>query len=115
MIKDMDGNEASKHFIIQSLLTLQEIEKIEQGDNFKEMNVAPVFQEKFETFRNNLRECEQLVNNKYQRQVLLGLEDNNYCIELKERLDLIRNILGQSEGGSATAIELTRPGEQNPE
>ena len=109
MIKDMDGNEASKHFIIQSLLALQEVEKIEQGDNFKEMNVAPVFQEKFETFRKNLQQCEELVNNKYQRQVLLGLEDNNFCIELKDRLDLIHEIQRQSEGGSAISIDVRRP------
>lgn len=106
MVTDRDGNEASKHFIIQSLLALQEVEKIEQGDSFKEMNVTPVFQEKFETFRKNLRQCEELVNNKYQKQVLLGIEDNNFCIELKDRLDLIREILRQSEGGSAIAINI---------
>ena len=113
MVTDRDGNEASKHFIIQSLLALQEVEKIEQGDSFKEMNVTPVFQEKFETFRKNLQQCEELVNKKYQKQVLLGLEDNNFCIELKDRLDLIREILRQSEGGSAIAINIDPRNNEN--
>ena len=114
MLKDRDGNEASKHFIIQSLLSLQEIERIEQGDNFKAAGITPVFQDRFETYRNNLRQCEELVNAKYQKQVLLGLEDNNFCIELKDRLDLIRDILRQSEGGSAINIDVRRPAEAVP-
>ena len=49
-------------------------------------------------------EAEVLVKNKYQKQVKLGLEDNAYCAELKERLDLMHDILKQSEKMSAVAI-----------
>jgi len=90
--------------LIQALKTLQEIEKMEQGPNFKGMGITPVFVQKFKLFREKLAEAEVLVNNKYQKQVQLGLEDNSYCAELKERLDLMHDILQQSEKMSAVAI-----------
>ena len=34
----------------------------------------------------------------------MGVEDNSYCQELKERLDLMQDILQQSKKGSAVAI-----------
>lgn len=104
IVRDKDGNEGNKHFFIQALMTLQEIEKMEQGPNFKDLGVTPVFLPKFKLFRAKLSEAEVLVNNKYQRQVQLGLEDNSYCTELRERLDLMHDILQQSEQMSAVAI-----------
>ena len=83
---------------------MQEIEKLEQSPNFNELGITPVFLPKFKLFRANLKEAEVLVNNKYQRQVQMGLEDNSYCQELKERLDLMHDILEQSEKMSAVAI-----------
>ena len=104
IVTDRDGNEGNKHFFIQALKTLQEIEKMEQGPNFKDMDITPAFLPRFKLFRAKLSEAEVLVKNKYQKQVKLGLEDNAYCAELKERLDLMHDILKQSEKMSAVAI-----------
>ena len=104
IVRDRDGIEGNKHFFIQALKALQEIEKMEQGPDFDKMGVTPVFRQKFALFRANLSEAEALVNKKYQRYVRDDLEDNKACIETKERLDLMRDILQQSEKGSAVGI-----------
>lgn len=103
-IEKMDIKSVSDDNIFTILNTLKEIEKMEQGPNFMDMGVTPVFLSKFKLFRAKLSEAEVLVNNKYQRQIQLGLEDNSYCAELRERLDLMQDILQQSENLSAVAI-----------
>lgn len=104
IVRDRDGNEGNKHFFIQALKTLQEIEKMEQAPNFNESGITPVYRQKFALFKANLSEAEELVYKKYERQVEQGTEDNTYCKELKERLDLMEDILQQSEKGSAVSI-----------
>lgn len=106
IVQDRDGNQGNKHFIIEALMTLKEIENMESDANFDKMGITPKYKELFNEYKQNLKEAELLVNNKYERQVELGLTDNNYCVELKERLDIIRNILKQAENGSAVAINL---------
>ncbi len=109
VVRDRDGNEGNKLVIIQSLKYLQEIERMESRTNFNEMGVKPMYGQLFAVYLSNLRTAASLVEEKYQRQVELGLEDNSYCDELRERLDLINNILKQAEQGSAMAIELEPP------
>jgi hypothetical protein len=79
---------------------------MEQEPNFKDTGAIPVFSSKFKLFRDKLSEAEKLVNEKYQEQVQLGMEDNDYCKGLKERLDLIQDILRQSEKMGAMGIVL---------
>ena len=101
-----DGKVGDTDAIKDALKILQEIEKIEQDPNFKDTGVIPVFSSKFKLFRDKLSEAEKLVNEKHQEQVQLGMEDNDYCKGLKERLDLIQDILRQSEKMSAMGIVL---------
>ena len=101
-----DGKIGDTDAIKDALKILQEIEKMEQEPNFKDMGAIPVFSSKFKLFRDKLSEAEKLVNEKYQEQVQLGMEDNDYCKGLKERLDLIQDILRQSEKMSAMCIVL---------
>ena len=106
IVKDRDGNQGNKHFMIESLITLKEIEEMEQRPGFNKMGIDSKFNALFAAYRANMQEAESLVDAKYKRQVSLGLTDNAYCDELKERLDLIHNILEQTENGSVIAIEL---------
>ena len=104
IVIDRDGNEGNKHYFIQALRALQEIEKMEKTPDFNAMGITPVFLKEFNLFTTELRKAEELVNKKYQKQVQLGLEDNSYCMELKERLDLMQDIIQQSSKKSAIAI-----------
>ena len=101
-----DGKIGDTDAIKDALKILQEIEKMEQEPNFKDTGGIPVFSSKFKLFRDKLSEAEKLVNEKYQEQVQLGMEDNDYCKGLKERLDLIQDILRQSEKMGAMGIVL---------
>ena len=106
IVEDRKGNVGNEDVFLQALNTLQEIERMEQDPNFNSMGVTPVFSSKFKLFRTKLSEAEALVNNKYQQQVQMGMEDNKYCKDLKERLDLMHEILQQSENKSAVAISV---------
>ena len=106
IVKDKDGNEANKHFVIQSLLTLQEIEEMEKEPGFADLGINSRYDDLFSDFKKNLREARSLVDSKYQRQLDLGLDDNSYCAELKERLDMMDKILRQSAEGSALDVNL---------
>lgn len=112
IVRDRDSNEGNKHFIIQALHGLQDIERMEHNPNFNEMEVKPVYEKLFADYQSNLHEAVSLVEKKYQRQVELGLDDNKYCDELRERLDLMLEILRQSEQGSALEIKLKPPKEK---
>ena len=104
MIKDRDGNEANKHFIIQALKSLQEIERMESGEMFKKFNYKPCFDEKFAIFKSNLVQCKNLVDKEYQQLLEYDLEDK----ELLDRRDLIQNLIEQAENGSALSMSLSR-------
>ena len=104
VIEDRKGKVGNQDIFIQALKTLQEIETMEQDPLFNKIGVTPAFSQRFSSFRTNLSEAETLVNEKYQEQVQMGLEDNDYCVELRERLDLMQDILQQSEKMSAVDI-----------
>jgi serine/threonine protein kinase len=104
IVEDRDGNFGNKHFFINALKTLQEIEQMEQDPNFKDTGITPVFMSKFTLFRAELSKAEVLVNEKYQRLVYDGTGDGKTGREYKERLDLMHDILQQSEKMSAVAI-----------
>ena len=104
IVKDRDGNEGNKHFFVQALKALQEIEKLEQDPDFNASGIRPVFKNKFAVFIEKMKEAEALVNKKYKRQLQYGLVDDGYTKELKERLDLMRDIIQQSQYGSAVGI-----------
>lgn len=99
-----DGKIGDTDAIEDALKILQEIEKMEQDPVFDKTGITPVFRQKFTSFRTNLIEAEKLVNEKYLEQVQMGMEDNDYCDKLRERLDFIQDILQQSEKMSAVAI-----------
>ena len=106
IVKDKDGNEGSKHFIMQALTTLQEIEEMEQLPVFNKTGIPPASQQMFSSFIVNLKKAKSLVNKEYQDYVNMGMTDNKRCKELKQRLNLMQDILKQSEQGSASAIQM---------
>jgi serine/threonine protein kinase len=111
IVKDKDGNQANKHFIIQSLMTLKEIEDLENNPNFDKMEITPISQKLFADYKDNLQKAIPIMEGKYQRQVNMGLLDDSYTKDVKNRLDLMNDILKQSEKGNATAIEMIPPKE----
>lgn len=106
IVVDRDGNVGNKHYFIQALKTLQDIEKLEQNPDFRSAGLNPRFQDEFQAFRSALWEARGRVYERYDEQVQLGLdlEDNGLFTELRDRLRLMDDILTQSEGGSAVAI-----------
>ena len=104
MLEDRDGNKANKHFIMQALKSLQDIEVMENGEMFKKFNIRPCFNEKFATFKSNLIQCKEIVEKEYQDLLEYNLEDK----ELLERRDLIQNLIEQTGKGSAINISLSR-------
>jgi serine/threonine protein kinase len=104
IVRDRYGNEGNKEFFIQALMTLQEIEKMEQDPIFQNSGITPVFEQKFNLYRAELEKAETLVEKKYRRYVADDLSETKSCKEVKERLDLIRDILQQSEKKSAVGI-----------
>lgn len=106
IVKDKDGNQANKHFIIQSLMILKEIEDLENNPNFDKMEITPISQKLFADYKDNLQKAIPIMEGKYQRQVNMGLLDDSYTKDVKNRLDLMNDILKQSEKGNATAIEM---------
>ena len=104
IVEDRKGNKGKEEWFINALRTLQEIEEMEQDPVFDKTGITPVFHQKFALFRTNLSEAETLVNEEYQWYVNDYMEDNIACIELKERLDLMQDILQQSGKMSAKAI-----------
>lgn len=112
IIEDENGYNGNIHVVREALFTLQEIEKLEQGPNFDKMGISPVSQRLFADYKSNLSEAFSLVKEKYERQIRNGLKDDNtYTKELRERLDLMNDILIQSEQGSASDINI-RPEEE---
>lgn len=101
-----DGKVGDTDDIKEALKSLQEIEKREKDLYFQKSGTTPMFSQEFKSFKDKLNEAEVLVNKKYQWYVEQDLEDNKACSEQKERLDLIHDILQQSEQGSAMAIVL---------
>lgn len=108
IVEDRDGNKANKHFIIESLLSLKELEDIEGGSAFSSMGKSPMFGQLFTEYRTNLRKARDIVNEKCQEQQNMGLTDNVYYKELEERLQLIDDIISQSTKGSAKAINVKK-------
>ena len=106
--KDKDGNTANKHFVIQSLVTLKELEEMENNPNFYITGQTPQFYDLLQKYRSNLKIAEKYVEEKFQQQVDLGLTDNGYYEDLKDRLALIRNILAQTKDGSAIVVKLKK-------
>lgn len=111
VVVDRDGNNGNKYIIVQTLKALQEIEKLEQEPDFKTAGLVPVFKEKFALYIEKLKEAETLVNKKYQGMVQLGVADGPGGKELKERLELVRDIIRQSQYGSAVGVVLKSNGE----
>lgn len=111
MVVDKDGNQANKHFTIVALATLQEIEQMEKGPNFKKMGIQPMSKKLFAEYTSQLSEAISLVEEKYNKQVALGLTDNSYCVDLKKQLMLMKTIFDQSEHGSASEINIFSPEE----
>lgn len=104
IVEDRKGNKGKEEWFINALRTLQEIEEMEQDPIYDKTGITPVFHQKFALFRTNLSEAETLVNEEYKWYVQEDMEDNAACIELKERLDLMQDILQQSGKMSAKAI-----------
>lgn len=104
IVEDRKGNKGKEEWFINALRTLQEIEEMEQDPIYDKTGITPVFHQKFALFRTNLSEAETLINEEYQWYVQEDMEDNTACIELKERLDLMQDILQQSGKMSAKAI-----------
>lgn len=104
IVKDRKGNVGNEDIFIQTLKTLQEIETMEQDPIFIKTGITPVFSQRFASFRTNLREAETLVREDYQGYVQDSLVDNPFCKDLEERLDLMQDILEQSENMSAVSI-----------
>ena len=106
--QDRDGDHASKHFIIESLMSLKELENMENSPNFIKTGQEARFTTLLKDYRVNLQKAEKYVGEKYQQQVDLGLTDNGYCDDLKDRLMLIQQILEQSKNGSVAGVNLPK-------
>lgn len=102
-----DGKVGDKDDIKEALKSLQDIEKKEKDPYFQKSGITSVFSQEFKSFKDKLNEAEVLVNKKYQYYIQEDLVEGNtdYSAQ-KERLDLIHNILQQSEQGSALVIVL---------
>ena len=111
MVLDKEGNQANKHFTIVALTTLQDIEQMEKGPNFNKLGIQPISKKLFADYTAQLSEAMSLVEEKYNKQVALGLTDNSYCVDLWDQLLLMKNILDQSEQGCASEISIIPPEE----
>ena len=106
MVIDKDGNQANKHFTIEALTTLQEIEQMEKSPYFDKIGIQPMSKKLFADYISQLSKATSLVDEKYRKQVALGLTDNSFCDDLQNRLMLMESILDQSEQGCASEINI---------
>ena len=110
MVRDKSGKVGNELFVIPALECLKEIEKMEKGDDFKTLNVAPCFDDLFSQYKSNLREAGALIEVQFQEQIdeELDIEDNDYYMGLLRRQDLIQNLLKQSKYDSALEMEIPK-------
>lgn len=92
--------------IIHALKTLQDLEKLEQHQDFKAAKLVPLSQEKLKSFKSSLIEAKRYADEIVEQQVEEGIafEDNGLYTKYRDRSAWISDILIQSEGGSASAI-----------
>lgn len=109
IVKDKDGNVGNKFFIIQALDKLKEIEQDEQDPDFKQSGCTPMFKHELSSYRTELKQAKQSVNDELGAYLALQIddvEDNIYYIEQKEKISLIDEVLRQSENGSVADVQL---------
>ena len=90
---------------------LESLKKIERWETdpksiFKKTNKKPCYNKMYTQFKTSLAKAEIDISNKYNEQVELGLavSSNTYYWQIKEKLELIQDILGQAQKVDAAQI-----------
>lgn len=90
---------------------LESLKKIEHWETdpksiFKKTNKKPCYNKMYTQFKTSLAKAEIDISNKYNEQVELGLavSSNTYYWQIKEKLELIQDILGQAQKVDAAQI-----------
>lgn len=106
IVKDRKGNIGNVSFIINGLESLQKLEQLESRPLFKKTGLKPCYESKFILYIEQLTEAQDVLMEKYYKRVKDGLQESQLSKDYEERINIIQNILHQSNnnGGKASLI-----------